>query len=414
MLTGFKSKKYALLGNVPSRAFSTRLHGMLADYQYEYIPTAKSTLREIISDTSYDGFNITYPLKEAIIPYVTELSDAALRSGCVNAVIRRDGGLYGDNTDYTAFLRLLSFNRIVTEGKKVIVLGSGATSKAICAALEDSGAEEIVVISRRGEDDYSSLSMHDDAALLVNTTPVGATPNYASSPVSLRYFKNLEMVIDVVYDPSRTELMLEAEEYGIPSVGGFNMLVYHTKLSCELFTGKKVSDLTARRAGASFEAELNNVVLVGMPGCGKSVIAVELAKSLGKQVIDTDNEVSHLTGLSIPETYELFGEEYFRQKEEEVIKKAARGSGAVIACGAGAILREENIKELRRRSTVIFLRREIERIATSGSVKIGRDSLMKLYSERIPLYLAASDIIIDVGDTPKDTVKTIVKSIYKK
>lgn len=414
MLTGFKDKKFALIGNVPTRAFSIRLHGMLADYRYDYVSTPKSSLKEIISDTSYDGFNITYPLKEAVMPYITEFSDAALRAGCVNAAVRRDGGLYGDNTDYTAFLRLLSFNHIVTDGKKVIVLGSGATSKAVCSALEDSGADEIVVISRRGEDDYSSLSMHDDAALLVNTTPVGASPNFASSPVSLRYFKNLEGVIDVVYDPFRTELMLEAEECGIPAVGGFDMLVYHTKLSCELFTGKKVSDLAARRAGASFEAELNNVVLVGMPGCGKSVIAVELAKSLGKQVIDTDNEVSHLTGLSIPETYELFGEEYFRQKEEEVIKRSARGSGAVIACGAGAILREDNIRELRRRSVVIFLRREIERLATSEKAKIGRDSLLKLYRERIPLYLAASDMIIDVGETPKDTVRSIVRSLYKK
>lgn len=414
MLTGFKDKKFAIIGDVPSPVFTTRLHGMLADYEYSYIETKKSAIKAIVSDESFDGFNITYPLKEAILPYISDMTDTARRIGCVNAAVRRDGALIGENTDYISFGALLSSNKIDPSGKKILVLGSGATSKAVYAALYDRGADDVVVISRSGEENYSCLDMHDDAAILVNTTPVGMMPYIEDCPVSLRYFNNLETVIDLVFDPFRTELMLRAEECGITAVGGLDMLLYGTKITCEFFTGRHVTDLAASRAGASLEAEMKNIVLVGMPGCGKSVIAKELAKALGRTVFDTDDEVSRKAGLGIPEIFELFGEEFFRQKEAEVIKETARGDGAVIACGAGAILREDNIKELRRKSIVVFLRREIERLATSGKRRATRDSLMQLYKERIPLYLAASDVIVDVGETPKETVRSIVKTILRK
>jgi len=414
MLTGFKNKKFALIGDAPSHEFSTRLQGMLADYEYSYIKATKRTLNQLISDVEYDGFNVTYPLKEAVIPHLSSMSDTARRIGCVNAVVRRDGGLYGENTDYIGFRTLLSVNKIDPSGKKVIVLGSGATSKAVSAALFDLGADDVVIVSRNGDENYSSLDMHDDAAIIVNTTPVGMTPDFTSSPVSLRYFDNLEVVIDVVFDPFRTELMLRAEEYGIPAIGGLDMLTAHAKASAELFTGRHITDLAVSRASASLEAEMKNIVLVGMPGCGKSVIAVELAKALGREVFDTDDEVRHAVGLGIPEIFELFGEDYFRQKEADIIKNIARGSGAVIAGGAGAILREDNIKEFRRKSVVVFLRREVERLATSKKARSTKNSLLKLYKERIPLYLAASDVIVDVADTPRETVRSIVKAIYRK
>ncbi len=414
MLTGYKDKKYALIGDVPSHVFSTRLQGMLADYEYTYKKASRRDLAELLADETFDGFNITYPLKDDAVQYLADMSDAARRIGSVNCVVRRDGALYGDNTDYMAFCALLTKNEIDPKGKKVIILGSGATSRAVSSALFDRGADDIVVISRNGEDNYSSLDMHDDAAIIVNTTPVGMAPDFTSSPVSLHYFNSLECVIDVVFEPFRTELMLEAESLGIPTVGGLDMLSANSKAACELFTGRHISELSAQRAASSLEAEMKNIVLVGMPGCGKSEIALELSRALSREVCDTDREVSHAAGLSIPEIYELFGEEAFRQTEEEVIRRVARGAGAVIACGAGAILREDNIKELRRNSTVIFLRREIERLATSGRRITSRDTLMKLYKERIPLYLAASDIIVDVGETKKDTVKSIVKALYKK
>lgn len=414
MLTGFKDKKFALIGRLRKRALPARLHGMLADYSYEYIEVKQAKLRKFLQESDHDGYNLTYPLKEAVIPLLGDMSDAASRIGCVNTVVRRDGILYGENTDYHGFLYLLDNNGIDPYGKKVIILGTGPTAKAVAAALADRGADEIIMISRRGDNNYSTIEMHDDASLLVNTTPVGTSPNVDLCPTSLRYFKDLEAVIDVIYDPFRTELMLQAEEYGIPAIGGLDMLVHHTKLSCELFTGKRVTDLAAMRASASLEAEMKNIVLVGMPGCGKSVVAKELAKALGREVIDTDDEVSKAAGLSIPEIYELFGEDYFRQKEAEIIKESARDAGIVIASGAGAILQVENIKELRRSSTVIFLRREIERLATSSGRKNSRDALIKLYKERIPLYLAASDEIVDLGETPKDTVRSIIKTVYKK
>ena len=415
MITGFKGRKYALVGNIPSRAFSTRLHGMIADYEYTYVETKDETaLAGLLKDESYSGYTVTYPFKRTVIQYLDELSEEARRCGAVNTVVRRDGRLFGFNTDYSAFLSLLHNNRIDPSGKKVIVLGSGATCGAVARALADEGADEVVVISRCGENNYSSLDMHDDAAIIVNTTPVGQTPDVAATPIILYGFNQLETVIDVIYDPFRTELLLRAEQNGIGAVGGYEMLLYHTKATCELFTGRRVTDLSMMRAGASFEAEIKNIVLVGMPGCGKSVIAEELGRALERPVHDTDKEVRHAEGLEIPEIYELFGEDRFRRREEEVIRNAARGSGAVIACGAGAILREENIKELRRKSTVIFLRREADNIDSPKFAGEGGEALMRIYTERIPLYLAASDLIIDVAGTPKDTVRAIVRALYKK
>ncbi len=415
MITGFKDRKYALVGNIPSRAFSTRLHGMIADYEYVYTEIKdESSLAEVLSDESYSGFTVTYPFKRSVIPYLDELSEEARRCGAVNTVVRRDGRLYGYNTDYSAFLALLHKNRIDPSGKKAIVLGSGATCAAVARALADEGADEVVVISRRGENDYSSLDMHDDAALIVNTTPVGQSPDVGETPIILYGFDQLETVIDVIYDPFRTELLLRAEQNGIGAVGGFDMLLYHTKLTCELFTGRRVTDLAMMRAGASFETELKNVVLVGMPGCGKSVIAKELGRALGRPVCDTDDEVRHAEGLEISEIYELYGEDRFRRREEEVIRNVARGSGAVIACGAGAILREENIKELRRKSTVIFLRRGVDCLESPRFTEAGEEALLRVYTERVPLYLAASDLIIDVVGTPKDTVRAIVRALYKR
>lgn len=414
MLTGFKGKKFALIGNIPPHVLSTRLHNMLADYEYSYIKTPKSDFEAVITDESFDGYNVTYPFKKKVVQYLSGMTDEAARSGCVNTVVRTKDGLFGENTDYITFCSLLDSNKISPKGKKVLVLGSGATSKAVSAALADRGADDVVIISRHGEDNYSSLDMHDDAAIIVNTTPVGMAPDFTSSPLSLRYFNGLEAVIDVVYDPFRTELMLEAERLGILAVGGFEMLIEHAKKSCEFFTGRHVTNVASQRAATALEVEMKNIILVGMPGCGKSEIALELAKSLGRTVCDTDREVSRTAGLSIPEIFELFGEDYFRQKEADVIREVSRGDGAVVACGAGAILREDNIKEIRRKSTVIFLRREIERLATSNGRRHSRDALTALYKERIPLYLAASDLIVDVGETPKETSKAIVKAIYKK
>lgn len=413
MLTGFKDKKIAFIGNIKDKIVLPRLHGMLADYTFECIDLKRTHLKRILSDRSYSGYFLTSPLKGAAMQYMDEVSETALKVGCVNTAVRRDGKLYGDNTDYTGFSALIDANKISPSGKKVIVLGTGDMAKAVRAVLNDRGADEILLATRDDITGLSCTDFHDDTALIVNTTHTGMANRLDVSPLSLRYFNELEAVIDVIYYPFRTELMLQAEGYGIRAVGGQELLKACTKASCELYCDRKITDLAASRAESSVEAELKNIVLVGMPGCGKSVIAKELAKSLGREVFDTDEEISRRAGLGIPEIYELFGEEYFRNNEAQIIKEVSRGAGAVVACGAGAILQEDNIKELRRKSTVVFLRREVERLATSGK-RFGRDSLMKLYRERIPLYLAASDVIVDVGGTPKDTAKAIVKAVYKK
>lgn len=408
MITGFKDKKYILIGKNLAHTWFDRLHGMLADYGYTVSEISESELENVLLDTEFDGFNISSPYKEKVMFFLDEITDRAKELGGVNVVFKKDGKLVGDNTDGACFERLLSKNGILPFGKKVLILGSGGISRAVCHVMKKLGAAEIVTVSRNGADNYGNLDIHDNTHIIVNTTPVGMFPDVELSPLSVRYFRDLEAVIDTVYNPSRTELMLEAESFGIQTVGGVEMLAYQARASCEIFTGRKVSEISCQKAMRSISVEMKNIILVGMPGCGKSTVAKELAKFTCREVIDTDDAVERTVGISIPEIYEIYGEDYFRKCESAVIKGACFGSGSVIATGAGAILREGNIRELRRNSVVVFLRREAER--NVSDVKSGPFYI--LYKERIPLYLAASDVVVDLCETPRDTMKAVLRAIY--
>ena len=413
MVTGLKDKKFALIGKTLGHSWFGKLHGMLADYTYDLCEIREDEIGSFLRSGVYDGFNVATSYKEKVMNYLDSVTDRAREIGCVNTVVRREGKLIGDNTDADSFEWLLNKNKISPASKKVLVLGSGSTSKAVVRALEKLGAAEIVIVSRTGDNNYRNLDIHDNAHIIVNTTPVGMFPDVENSPLSIRYFRDLEAVIDIIYNPSRTELMLEAESCGIRAVGGIEMLTYQAKEACELFIGRKISSLSAVKAMTSLSVEMKNIILVGMPGCGKSTVAKELAKFTCREVIDTDDAVERTVGISIPEIFEIYGEDYFRKCESAVIKGACFGSGTVIATGGGAILREDNIKELRRNSVVVFLRREIERLATdSRALRDNFNALSVLYKERIPLYLAASDVIVDVCDTPRETMKAVLKAIY--
>lgn len=415
MINGYSERKFALVGKTQNREHIKRLHGMFADYAYDTLVASAGELEDLIKNSEYDGFCLEGENKKKAVKHADALSDRAREIGYVNTLVRQGGAIVGDNTDAVGFEWMLRRNKINPKHKKVLVLGSGATSKAVVWVLEKLGAEEIVVVSRTGENNYTNLDMHDNAHIIVNTTPIGMYPDTHRSPLSIRYFRDLETVIDVICDPSRTELMLEAEACGIHAVGSLEMLAYKTKADAELFTGARITDYAVAKAAMSLSVEIKNIILVGMPGCGKSTVAKELAKFTGREIIDTDDAVTRTVGISIPEIFELYGEEYFRKCETAVIKNLSRGTGAVVATGAGAILREENIKELRRNSVVVFLRREIERMATDLNHSVKHpDALSVLYKERIPLYLAASDVIVDLCDTPRETVRAVIKAVYAK
>ena len=413
MLSGYKNKRFALIGSGTDFSFAQRLHGLLADYFFGSVEMEGRELEEVISCSAYDGFYVDAPYNEQVVKHLDHVTDAVKRTNSADVIIKRDGELWGYNTDYSAFTDAAVKNRIDVRYKKAVILGSGGTANSVRAALEDMGADEVEVISVCDEDYLQYIELHDNAQILVNTTACGRFPDVTEAPVSLRYFSQLETVIDLVHNPCRTELMLEAEEQGIVAVSGLDVLEFAVRSVAELFVGKHIGVASANRAVVSLGMEMKNIVLVGMPGCGKSTVAAELAKFLGREVIDTDRAVECMVGVSIPEIYELYGEDYFRAKEAAVIKGAAFGKGAVIATGAGAILRNENIRELRRNSVVVFLRRDTDVLSLEPVSKEEETPAQRLRRKRLPLYLAASDIIVDVCETPRLTVRAVAKKVYK-
>lgn len=322
-------KRCGLLGRKLSHSYSPLIHSYLSDYSYELFEVEPEDVEGFMLSGCFDAINVTVPYKTAVIPYLDELSDAAKKIGSVNTVVKtEDGRLVGDNTDYYGFLYMLGCGNIDVKGKKALVLGSGGSSRTVVAALTDSGAESVTVISRTGEDNYDNLQKHADAQIIVNTTPVGMYPEKnGESPISLDIFSCLEGVVDLIFNPSVTELLFLAKEKGVRCVGGLSMLVAQAKAASERFTGRKIDDGKIEEIIGVIRGMTENIILVGMPGCGKSTVGREIAHRLGREFVDTDEEVVRTKGKSIPEIFAQEGEEAFRAYEHEAICSVCKKSG---------------------------------------------------------------------------------------
>lgn len=275
-----------LLGRVLGHSYSPMIHGMLGQYSYDLFPTEPEALDALLRGDAWDGLNVTIPYKKTVVPYCAELSETAEKLGSVNTLVRRaDGTIYGANTDYDGFCYLVRQSGIPVAGRKALVLGSGGASVTVCAVLRDLGAASVTVISRSGPDNYENLDRHADAQIIANTTPLGMYPNTGSAAVDLRAFPRCEGVFDIVYNPARTALLLQAEQLGIPCAGGLSMLVAQAKRSAELFTGTEIADGRVAEIEKAIRMRLENVVLIGMPGCGKSSVARRLGERLGREVV---------------------------------------------------------------------------------------------------------------------------------
>lgn len=403
------SMTYGLLGEKLSHSYSPRIHSMLGNYTYKLFAIPREELDTFLTDRNFLGLNVTIPYKKAVIPYLADMSPAARKLGSVNTILRReDGSLWGDNTDYGGFRYLLRGKESLVRGKKALVLGSGGASVTVVQVLRDMGAGEVIVISRSGADNYDNLDRHADAQLIVNTTPVGMYPEGGVSPVDLRQFPCLRYVVDIIYNPAKTALMLQAEEMGIPAVGGLAMLVAQAKYSADLFTGKKQKDAIIEKIRRKINSEMKNIVLIGMPGCGKSIIGRRLAMLLGREWIDIDQEIVRVAGKTIPEIFSEDGEDAFRQLETKCVAAACKRSGCVISTGGGVVTRAENKNLLRQNGTVVYIRREMsktykDQLSAGQANKQNRPLLAKhtpeeLARQRMPLYLAWSDIkILNIG-----------------
>lgn len=383
-------KKYGCIGKKLTHSFSREIHAMLADYQYELIELAEGDITSFFEKKDFAAINVTIPYKQAVIPYLDSVSPVAQRIGAVNTIVNKDGKLYGYNTDYYGMKALIERVGIDLAGKKVLILGTGGTSKTARVLAADLGAAEILTVSRRnteGSITYKeATSDHTDARIVINTTPSGMYPNCDDRPIDIGFFPHLEGLIDAVYNPLRTNLVLDAQERGIRAEGGLYMLVMQAVAAVEHFLDTSIQKTVADQVFASIYASKENIVLTGMPGSGKSTVG-KLLNLDGLTFFDTDAEIEKQCGCAIKDLIQEKGEPYFRNLESEVIRDVSSTSSRIISTGGGAVLREENVRCLRRNGRLFFLNSDLTRLKATDNRPLSDtpEKLKRLYFERIPL-----------------------------
>lgn len=404
--------KYGLIGEKLGHSFSKEIHERLG-YDYELCEIAPEELDGFMKARNFVGINVTMPYKQAVIPYLDEIDDVASEIGAVNTIINRDGKLYGYNTDYYGMEKLFDHAEVDPYEKKVAVLGSGGTSKTAMAVLKSLGASEIICVSRSGEVSYDELyKSHSDVEIIVNTTPVGTYPNIFDRPVDINRFERLSGVIDAVYNPLNTTMVIEAKERGIPAEAGLYMLVAQAIRASELFLNAKYPSYMIDVIYDGIRSEKENIVLIGMPSSGKSTIGRLLAEKLGQEFIDTDEMVTERINVPIKDFFALYGEEKFRDVEAGVIREIAGRGGLVIATGGGAVLRRENLINLRYNGNILFIDRPLNMLIPTDSrpLSIDRMALENLYMTRYPIYNEACDTRIEAVGTPMEIANDILEN----
>lgn len=398
---------YGLLGRNLRHSYSPRIHRIIGGYEFGLIDRAPGQLDGFFRDGAFRGITVTMPYKKTVMKYCSELSETAKKCGSVNTIVkRRDGTYYGDNTDYHGFRSTVISSGVSVAGAKALVFGSGGVSGTAVQVLQDLGAASVTVISRTGPDNYENLDRHCDARILVNATPVGMYPNAGEAVVDIRKFPACAAVFDLVYNPLRTKFMLDAADAGIPAFGGLHMLTAQAAKAYELFCGEnrelpvdQIRDLDAltHRACDQLRWEQENVVLIGMPGSGKTTIGRRLAEITGKPFVDCDAKIAELHGRTPEEIISRDGEERFREIESAVIrqvlrKDAMRASGIIFATGGGCVEREENRVPLRENSLVVWLQRELSKLPAEGRPLTQKEGVGTLFERRREQYERWSDV----------------------
>lgn len=389
-------KKFGLLGENLGHSYSPSIHAMLGEYSYELFEVAPDGLHDFITNNDLNGFNVTIPYKQKVMPYCGELSERAKRIGSINTVLKRsDGSYFGENTDYDGFLLLMEAVKERIRGKKALVLGSGGASKTVEFVLRELGAEPLLTVSRRGILSYNDLVDHSDAAFIINTTPVGMYPNNGRLPLDLNNFPKCLFVADLIYNPLKTALMLQAERLGIPYQGGLLMLTEQARRASELFTGSSIAPKASYIIAEEIQKKTKNIILIGMPGCGKTSIGRYLHDLTKRKLVDLDEEIERKEGRSIPEILADFGEDFFRKIESSILSEVCKESGLIVTTGGGVVTRAENKDIIRQNSIVIFIKRELNQLASEGRPLTQAKGVGQIYRERADLYSSWSDISVE-------------------
>ncbi len=403
--------KCGLLGEHLSHSWSPQIHAEFAGYEYRLYEKAPDEVEDFVCNGDWHGINVTIPYKKTVMPFCDELSPLAAQIGSVNTILRReDGTLYGDNTDAFGFEMLLQKTGFCPNGKKALVLGTGGASVTVQTVLRSSGAE-VIPVSRTGKDNYGNIIQHNDAAIVVNTTPLGMYPNNGIKAVDLTQFPALEAVIDVIYNPTRTSLILQAESLGIPCTGGLRMLVGQAKRSSEIFLGREIPDDELERVLNLMNFKMQNIVIIGMPGCGKTTVAHLLAKKLSRPCMEADNLLEREAGKKIPEIFETDGEEGFRLRETELLRELGKQSGVILSTGGGCVTREENYPLLHQNGVIFRLTRDIKKLSREGRPLSENADLEEMAARREPFYARFADYTVDNNGLPEKTVDTLLEAL---
>lgn len=411
--------KCGLIGRKLGHSYSCQIHHALADYSYDLWELEPEGLEGFLRKKDFAGINVTIPYKQQVIPYLDALSDTARAIGAVNTIVNREGRLYGYNTDFAGMAALIRRLGVDLTGKKVLILGTGGTSKTACAVAERLGAGAVYRLSRSGRENAityeEAMRLHGDAACIINTTPCGMYPAVEDCPVEPDSFPRLEGVVDAVYNPLHTNLVLAARRRGIPAEGGLYMLAAQAAYACGLFLGRETEAAEIGLAYQTVLRQMENIVLIGMPSSGKTTVGRILAEHTGKEFVDTDALAEESMGMTIADCFASFGETAFREREQEAVAAAAATGGRVIATGGGAILRAENVAALRRNGRLFFLDRSPEKLIATADRPLSSDpeALRRRYAERYSLYCAAADHIISADDSAEEVAVRIEEVLTK-
>lgn len=411
--------EYGCIGEVLKHSFSAIIHPRLASYKYELKELKPHEVENFMKLKDFKAINVTIPYKKTVMPYLDFIDPKAQEIGAVNTIVNRDGKLYGYNTDFWGLSLLIEKTGLSLKDKKVLILGTGGTSKTAIAVTESMGAKEVLRVSRSGKDgaiDYNAAyNLHNDANIIINTTPSGMYPEIDGCPIDINVFKFAEGVIDAVYNPLCSRLVLAAKEKGIKASGGLYMLIAQAAKAVEHFIGKSVDIQKIDNIFAEITKEKQNIVLIGMPSSGKSTVGTALAESLNKTFIDTDQEIKKIIGMEIGEFFKLKGEAEFRKIESEVAKEVSKLQNTVISTGGGMILNRENIRYLKLNGRVYFLDRPLNLLITTSDRPLSSNSadLEKRYNERYGFYTSLSDVQIDASGTVEENVNKICEDFLK-
>ncbi|MDR1753552.1 MAG: shikimate dehydrogenase [Eubacterium sp.] len=418
-------KLYGLVGKKLSHSPSPFVHDRFAksvgilNYNYQKFELSEDMLEDFFKNPDFGGVNITIPYKVAVMKYCDKISDIAKEIGCVNLIYSKNGKLYGDNCDYYGLKKTFVLKKIIVKDKKVLILGTGGTSLTSYVFCKNQEAKEIQKVSRRGKLNYENIYDQSDTEIIINTTPSGMYPDNEQTLIDLSKFPKLYAVVDVVPNPLKTRLILQAEKLGLKFSGGLPMLVYQAKKGAEILMGiKQISDETVNETLEALVKINQNIILIGMPGCGKTSVGNMLKdifyhEIAPKELVDIDDEIEKQEKISIPDIFAAKGEEYFRFIEKECVSKFGKEHGLIISTGGGTIIDHENILNLKQNGVIFYIKRNIADLEQSGRpLSKNLSEIEKIYNQRASLYEKSADFIVDNNSDIKSAAEKIFK-IYK-